>query len=983
MKKIISLGLVAILGSTIISTSYAFERNYEYLNDSTVLSETVSNTYVGKTENNDKIQNLKFNDISGNPYSESIIRMGAFDIIKGSSNSYRPNDLVTNEETIAFLVRMNGRERDALTTAETIRKEEPTIQELWSLGYLNVGMQMGLIDQRSYNEALSTDQQSLDPETSFLRQGRTTREELAVWIYDMLIGNDPNLFPLDETVQSIYRFNDYTDISVENIQKVEAITSSNIMTGTSSTNFSPDGNVTRGEMAQILSNIDSYYYNQVGYEEKSGAVGAIEVEVQENNIIKEANVDIYVRNSYGTVDVLTNYFNNDKSPQRKSMNVPVYRNGEAYGLSALMPNDKIEYVVNKDTNELIYVEVVEMVAPLTKVQGRLLSVDFDNQRLTIADENNTNHIYPIASSNIGSDYIYINNKSNKVGEIPIGSKVELDTLNNVVLSIAYVGEDVVTNEFRGVVLENNPQLGYMIVIDNNKVRHNMKYYNNDIIVEKQQYYDVDDEIGYIDEVFPSFKYDPRDTVISEIEVGDIVFIKPYKDDANVIEKISATTNYTMKYGQVKQINLEENTTNLVVEFENGRTSYYEVPINAPITKDGKFLNRNDIMAGDYAKFLVNQAIIAPGYIEESVKEVVVEGSANYVNSVIKGNVVGFDRIQNNLLIDNTRVLTASNWSNYNGIESFKINKNIEIYNNGERTNLEYLNRYLREGTAYVAVQNTYSGEEVKKISVYTGRDELLGRDTVVESSPSGTFTLLNGHRNVTSDNGTIVVRHGRLVDNNNIQAYDYGTVALNGGNHAAVIEVVDKPNDGGKMVARGRVLSVDEGDSFTVKSMVVLEGTEWIYTPVEREFAIDNNTVFLINGTFMPYNQFIDYTTTTQVDKVYNIVSDGTYAQLVSDSVYAKHSIRGTVYATEGGSISLNNVLYKEDGSRTWDSLSDVNNTASVNTGFNTIIMRNGKTIKETDLVKGEQILVMTTPLPDRKISGMTVDGVIIIVEKY
>ncbi len=980
MKKIFCLVLAVI---TYSSSAFGFDRNYDYLNDSTILAEQVQNIYTGSTENTDKIQNLKFNDIEGNSFAESIIRMGAFNVVKGEGSSYNPNDLVTNEEVIAFLVRMNGQENDALTAAETIRSENEALSNLWSLGYLNVGVQMGLIEQRDFNQALSTDQASLDPETSFLRANPVTREQLAVWIYDMITLNDPLAYPLEETVQSIFTFNDYGNIAVENIQKIEAVTSSGIMNGTTTTTFSPQGTVTRGQVAKILSNIDSYYYAQVGYEEKSGTVGAVKTEIRENAATKNADTDIYVRNSYGTVDILRNYFNNDLSPQTKSSNAPVYRDGTAYGLSALLPNDIIQYVVNNETNEIVYVQVVEQFVASNKVKNKLLSVDFNNNVLTVVDENEINHVYPIANSQIEQDGLYIDNKKFVVGEIPIGSTVELELLNNVVLNIKYVGEDVVIDEFRGVVLENNPQLGYMIVVDNYGERHNMKYYSNDTIVEKQQYYDIDDEIGYIDEVFPSFKYDPRDTVVSDIEVGDIVFIRPFADDATVIQSISATTNYTMKYGQIKQLVTAENTTNVLVEFENGATSYYEVPNNAPITKDGKFLNRNDIIVGDYAKFLVNQAIISPGYVEESVKEVVVEGSANYVNSIIKGNVIGYDAIQNNLLIDNTRVLTAGNWSNYNGIESFKINKNIEIYNNGERTTIDYLNRYLREGTAYVAVKNSYSGDEIKKVSVYSGRDELLERDTVVTSSPTGEFTLLNGYREVTTDDGTIVVRHGRLIDNNNIQPYDYGSVSLNGGNHASVVEILDKPHDNGKMVARGRILSVDEGDNFSVKSMVVLEDTEWIYTPVEREFEIDQNTVFLINNTVLPYNEFIAYTTTTQIDNVYNVVSNGTYAEIVSDSDYAKYAIRGTVYESSDNTISLNDVLYKDNDKNEWYTLSELNNTSVVNVAFNSIIMKNGQVMKATDLVKGEQVLVMTTELPEKKTAGMTVDGIIINVEKY
>ncbi len=980
MKKTISLFLATTLFFT--STTFAFDRSYDYSSDPTIFGETASNIYVGKTENNDKIQNLRFVDTVGSPYAESIARMGAFDIIKGTSNQYRPNSLVTNQETLAFLVRMAGLEREAMQQAETIRSEDDTLNNVWALGYLNVAMQMGLIEQTEYNQSLSADQASLDPATSFLREAPTTREQLAVWIYDFIMLANPDAFPLDETVQSVLTFNDYGNISVENVQKIEAVTSAGIMEGTTPTTFNPNGTVTRGEMAQILSNIDSYYYDQLGYEEKRGTVAGIQVEIQQDEVDRDARVNIYVRTSTGDVDILQNYYNNDISPQTKSMNVPVYKNGAVYGLQALESDDKIEYVIDTNTNEVLYVQVISSNSPRKQVSGKLLEVDFENGELTIVDRNEIKKVYPIASTIYGDDYIYIDNQKRKIGEIPIGSTVDLIVINNVVMEVQYVGEDVQFKEYRGIVLENNPQLGYMIILDNDGNKINLKYYSNEINVEKQQYYDIDDEVGYIDEVFPSFQYDPRDTVISDIEVGDIVFVKPYEDEPGVIESISATTNYTMKYGQIKQIVPKEDTTNMLVEFENGATSYYEVPNNVPITKNGKMINRNDIQVGDYAKFLVNQAIIAPGYVEESVKEIVVEGSANYVNSIIKGNVVGYDPIQNKLLIDNTRTLVAGQWSNYDGIESFDLNRNVEIYSNGERTNIDYLNRYLREGTAYVAVQNSFTGDEVKKVSVYDGRDQVLNRDTVVESSPSGDFTILNGYQNISTDDGTIVVRHGRLVDNNNIQPYDYGTVVLNGGNHASVVEIVDRPNTGGKMVIRGRVQSVDEGDSFTVQSMVVLEDDEWIYTPVERQFEIDNKTTFLIDGQYMNLDEFLGYTSNTAIDEVYNIVSDGVRAELVTDGSYAKQSITGTVYDVSDNTIYLKDVMYKDEDSNTWDTLSDINNTAVVTTEFNSIVLRNGDLISSTDLKVGEKILVMTPSLPEEKTSGMTVTGTIVTVEK-
>ena len=74
------------------------------------------------------------------------------------------------------------------------------------------------------------------------------------------------------------------------------------------------------------------------------------------------------------------------------------------------------------------------------------------------------------------------------------------------------------------------------------------YYPYDLQVEKQPYYESEDKIGYLDEMFPNFSYDPRDTDISNIKAGDCIYVR--KNQEGVITYISAYNDYIMRYGKI-------------------------------------------------------------------------------------------------------------------------------------------------------------------------------------------------------------------------------------------------------------------------------------------------------------------------------------------------------------------------------------------------------------------------------------------------
>lgn len=994
MKKL--LQSVLTIGLSVLMCVQTFA-----LTDTYIFTDPVTNTYVGQTEATDMIKNLNFTDTASSPYSESIARMGAFDIVKGYNNTFKPNSNVSNQEAIAFIIRALGRERQAQQNAITLAatNQDSSITTLWSLGYLQEAFNLNMITLAEYQTALSPDQSVLTEE-SFRREAVAKREDIAMWIYKAENTISPNEFPIKADLQKVYTYSDWKSITPDKMQFVETVTANGIMNENTKT-FNPKGPVSRGEMTEILSNLDSIYFTQNNLAKKTGTVGGVKNSVAKSTG-QQVSFDLYyVRDQLGKIDVIQKEYNNGTiSPQYQNKDVPVYKNGKVYGLDVLKEGDQIEYIVetasNKNPNELTcyYIEVVSPKLTTSTVFGKLESVNPTDTTVTLRDyKTNQLKTYFTAQGIFGTDdnnnpYMIMNQNKYQVSKLPYGSGVNVTLKNDIISEILYHGEPTIITEERGVVIENNPEFGYMVIYDKNNKKKTYNYDEDSLItVKKLEHYQSEDSVGYIDQVFKNGNYNPVNSTIDKIEPGDIVFIRPSKEDNTFIESISASPVYNTKYGKILSFVDNGDTTNMLVSFDNGLQSMYTFSSDIIIMKEGQVVNNSEVQVGDYAKFLVNTAVIAPGYVIETVKEIALEGNASYITQIVKGQVAGVDNVQKTIQVQNAMNLEKSGWKNYKQVNTYNLkDKNIEIFYKGKRTDLDFVTRYLKRGNneVYIAMENNYSGEKVKRITIYDGRDTFMPADTVVSSSPSGDFVMANNFQTIDTDDGTIVVRNGRLVTPNNISPYDYATVSLNGQNHAAVVSIDKKADTSGIMLSRGRVQSVNDGQSFTVSSMVTLTNTDWVITPIARTFNIDNSTVFMDDtGAVQSIDNFLDYTADSVYGDVFNIVSDGTTAKYVIQAPYTKEKVRGTVYKVDGDNVYIKDAMYLDLTNNTWNVISRKDNTAIAATKPNTIILKDNAVSKVSKIGVGDSITFYSTKMDYKKVSsGMSIDAYIVEVTK-
>ncbi|TCT13986.1 S-layer family protein [Natranaerovirga pectinivora] len=978
MKKKWMVGALTFVLASSIMTQPLNKLNYNIVQAQEV-------QFTGRDRALAIIENITFRDVADNHWAkEAIVRLGAIDIVKGynegNRKEYRPGGAVTNQEALAFILRILGLEEEAQKASEEIENEFATnehVLSIWSKGYLQIAMELELITEEDFENALEPNQGELTEE-SFRREMPATREQVAQWLVKALNQVNPALIRPLYVQNRIFNYADWENTSSDKVPYVEAVIANNIMVGDNIT-FRPRAHLTRAEMAMIISNVDDILYDAMNIQRKSGVVDKIEVESQitSQNITRRK---IYVRTDEGKIEIIT--YEERTNNRTLSIDVPVYNQGQVQGLGTLKENDSIEYLVDQG-NTILYV-LNKGAAATEKVQGVLQPLhNLENGFITIKTSNGNNVTYRLSESMYIGSRIKVGNQFVEKDRAPVGQSVVLDMQNNLIVGLDY---DVITSdkEISGIVKSVSPNFGYITITDWYTGKDVIKnFYRNQMTVEKLMHYDNVSQ-SYIN---GAFKFNPLSSTIEAIEPGDIVYIT--LDDAGYISHISARTNYIVKYGKVLFINYNHgNSYNFTVEYEDGQLGYFEVNEPIIVQRGGNIVPSYEINAGDWVKMLVNQAVISPGHMEEKVKEINIDSYKNSITRVFKGQLSNnYNPGQRTLALINSEELSQIGWIDYRQSRNLEFNtRNLEVYYNGQQISFdEALHKYRGPNyTVYVAMEELPGREQICRISIFNNRDTILNKDHVIHTDGGQSFTLFGTVNPINVSPGTIIIRNGRLVEPSNIMSPDYAQVILNGQGRAAVVNITQEPGNDRITVSRGRIKEIEDRNTFTVSSQGMLMDMTWVYSPIERTYTINYETIIMDENGFVPFDQFRGYDENSQIEEVYTIISEGTHAKYVIKNPYSTEGVTGRIYDIGNGSIRINNVNVYNTTNKTWDVLSYQSNYGIINIEENSIILKNNKVITPAELKLGDNIRVLTTENLTTKLlqeNSREVIGYIILVE--
>lgn len=761
---------------------------------------------LGYSKGAELLQNSIFTDTGGHWAKRPITRMSAQSVIKGyGQHKFSPNTKITRQEVIASLVRMKGREG---TIQQNLSQQGEglsgnVINDMWAEGYIIEAQNLGLL---TGNE-----------DSNF--RSNTSREEIAVLVARLL-----GLNPIYDNIEIMYTFNDWKQISFENIGIVEAVLQERIMQGDSNKNFNPRSYISRAEFAAILNNISDKLYEERNLKQYFGQVINIQRKDTSDigSLIKETIVTI--KNVDGTITSLI-----AKNNAGGALNeFVVYKNGIVSSSSILSMGDEIEYLVKDD--QVIYVETYNDSSIVEKIKesglktsnlrtyfGKVMAIsredhspiqngkavdrfrirNIDGQDFDIVVETNLN-------TGIKNDIIvYKNNGVGGSSLLAQGDDIEYVVKDNK--TIVYVNVISITREIiSGTVRTVNPAENKITIVD---------YDDNTRVLRVTPYAAV--TINMRPGVLADLKYGQEVTLNANNGLVTSITGETFMDEPGYIPKNGMARTGTVKY---------LGSDSITIEYGDGTGESFKIDEGTIIVKEGRGIRFYDLREGDRVKLYFDD--IYSG----AVSKLQVEGKEQLIKMVYKGKLNKVDVSDDEITLTSPKELKNSRWKDINDYKvKVELDNSASIYYNGSQIDIDDLGDDHINDDVYVVLEDSYSKDKGIKVVVKKGSEKLYNDEIDGVNFAAEKLELDNG-KNIIYDEGTIIIKDNRLVsasglkkDINALVVTDYSSSKY----RASVIELgITGGDQMFENIYVGKVDSIDS-DDFDIKWYSELSGNEW------------------------------------------------------------------------------------------------------------------------------------------------------------
>ena len=936
--------------------------------------------------------NLGYVDVAGvNVWSrEAIYETGALGIVKGfdsTNKRFGRTVPLTKEEAMAIVYRAAGREDEAqllgvaINNARAAASKKTDPLAVWYDGVLQLAANEGLISARDLADAFNADQTTLTTD-SFKRKGSAQRQEIAFWLARTL-----NIQPVGQQ-QELLNYTDWRSTDPDKLGYMEAILQQGIMTG-SGGRINPKQSITREQGAQVVKNAESTVLEALKYVKNSGTVDNITITKDYTGSIAVSGKNVTIRNNDGkNASILTSIpAGTSSGAKNENVGTPstsqkrelvVYKNGTIGNSNLLKTGDRLQYITDS-TNTVKYINVISNVDDVRYIAAQINNVDRENLLMNVTQLFKMD--FPDLKSITGD--VSFSGSLNEITSYRIaagatisvnGVKAALTEVTDDATAILTIGSNNIIKEIqcvdlginsearrivRGIVEENNPDLGYLTLYNENGsgvVSGNaavLRTYN------------------YVDQNKTAIYRNHKAVKADSIQTGDTAYIK-LDNDGN-IASVSSVDNYTVKYARV----VSKLPAEIAVEFEDGTQQLLATGNNIIVVRDKLLVGLKALKDGDRVKLLLND-----NGKTTDLKEITIEGDEHFISNIYKGTITKIDDMSDKITVMGLQVFNKGNWerTDRKGVTTIPLADSFNIYSTETVLDIENANKLLYSNEAYIAVEKSYGGEEEAVLLSYrnsldtqvpTSSDSIAG---VI--SGSGSFMLSRDNQKVNYFTSSIVVKYGRLVSGNSLTDNDKAYLSLNrdysSGNYYASVVKVDEPqNANGLTIYRGRISAINDEKDFTIESFSQLQGTQWNYYNTPKTFNMTFGTRMLNDEGVLNVRDFKGYGEDNYLKRTVYVVADGTNAVLVSTAPYGISNIKGTVYATDGTKLELHNVQSYSPATYTW--VSGAN--ASIGVLDNSIIIKNSKIINAADIENGATVRVM------KKDTGSTGEAYIIFVE--
>lgn len=797
--------------------------------------------YSGTVNGDALIKNASFTDISGSPYAEDIMKMSVYSVIREyGANTYRPNQAASKRDMLAALVRVTGRQEEAVRQGERLKLADPTLTaaDAYIMGHIEVARSSGIINQNEI-DALSSftaaDEAAIKAEVAKavkadwkmtttqknqlerqLRDKRAfekaygspvSREEAALWIARAL-----NFQPAaGEEMKSVFSYSDWNEIKTESLPYIEEVLKRGIMKGAAGNSFSPKGRITRGEMAGILNLVTNHTTDSMGYQTGFGKISEVSIardfqvttDTYTTNILievpDEAPIDISIKKKSGGNAAVEE-------------TIPVIKNGKIGNESLASVGDIVEYALTKD-NQVLLLKVAE----IKEVEGTFIAYDPQKNTVQMSDKNNNIYNLKLMPDSV----IKAQNETVDIGRIVPNSSAKAVYANNMLKSLSIeIPPELISGEEKPVKILYADTLGRVIKVSDE--------YDN-----KQYLSLADNAAVYINgdlQGIESIGFDQNAvirTMNGKVYEVSIVTEMP-EEEYNRVLTITAS---------IKGVSNDGIT--LVTDDKPGEPVKYTYDSATPIIKDKMSVSASVLRQGDRVKLEVNSTN------DKHILRMEVQGEGILIEKVYKGDIRDVIPETGEIILTNLYTYGYYDWMKQSGYVKYKLANNAEIFNKDYKIDKYRLQDYIGK-TIYAVSKKNYGSEEIVKAVLKDGYEDTINKSIYDVKWTSKQMTMSDG-RIVNFHDGSIIIKDGRLLDPTYLAQYTGAFVIQNrsaaGIGSAPIISLGSFNAFSNYRITRGYLHNMGD-DYYTVENSYLLTNNEWVEGGEETFFLTDEAYIY-------------------------------------------------------------------------------------------------------------------------------------------
>lgn len=396
---------------------------------------------------------------------------------------------------------------------------------------------------------------------------------------------------------------------------------------------------------------------------------------------------------------------------------------------------------------------------------------------------------------------------------------------------------------------------------------------------------------------------------------------------------------------------------LSIRLDDGGTEKYYLNEETNIYKETKLVDLSMVYEGDRVKLTFSE--YKTNYISEM--EVNVQGIK--VEALYKGKIQRIEPIGNTITI--TDVAMFRNWmweQNTSKNISYTYSTQTPIYVGDQEINVNRL-RYYKDHDVYFVTVSQFGKQVIKKLVIKQTNERTFYERMTSVDLPNNSISL-KATGKIKYHNGTILIRNGRLVDENSLQYSGTAFVVTDGIQKSQYANIIHITNDGfqspnltNHSIYFGRIHKTGSYQ-LTLNNAKLLSNNYWISIN-NPTFSFSNDTIAVRDFnhstlSILPRDEMVDkigeygyfYVADNHIVAVHLIKKNTSIAKLVSVGRLAGFQNYPNI-------IHIRNVSQWQGG--VW---ADVGEFSSMNIA-NATIIRGGKVISAKDLQTNDRLYIL------------------------